>query len=103
MKQTKLSGALTLTLHLSEMIFKEKTGFRFVNFVGEAEKLSTVKQIALFFNEDTKSDLVLEVKKLLRNKEIEIYYDDEHLHLTFNDSCFTKLDIDLFEVDYSFL
>ena len=101
MKKTTLSNELLEGLQFSSMIFKEKTGFRFVEYVG-VEPLSTVKQLALFFNADTKTDIVLEVKKLLRNKEIEVCYDDEHLHLTFDNFYFREDDMELFETNPDF-
>ena len=101
MKKTTLSNELLEGLQFSSMIFKEKTGFRFVEYVG-AELLSTVKQLALFFNADTKTDIVLEVKKLLRNKEVEVCFDDEHLHLTFDNSYFREEDKELFETHHGF-
>lgn len=97
MKKTKLTEALLEGLYFSEMIFKEESGYRFVEYVGEVERLSTVKQLALFFNADTTTDTVLEVKKLLKNKEVEICFDDEHLHLTFNNFLFTERDTEWFE------
>ncbi len=101
MKKTTLSNELLEGLQFSSMIFKEKTGFRFVEYVG-AEPLSTVKQLALFFNADTKTDTVLEVKKLLRNKEVEVCFDDEHLHLTFDNSYFREDDMELFKTNPDF-
>lgn len=101
MEKTILSNELLEGLQFSAMIFKEKTGFRFVEYVG-AEPLSTVKQLALFFNADLKTDIVLEVKKLLRNKEVEFCVDDEHLHLTFDNSYFREDDMELFETNPDF-
>ena len=101
MKKTTLSNELLEGLQFSEYIYKEETGFRFVEYVG-AEPLSTVKQLALFFNADTKTDIVLEVKKLFRNKEVEICFDDEHLHLTFDNSYFREDDMELFETNPDF-
>jgi len=101
MNKSTLSNELLEGLQFSSMIFKEKTGFRFVEYVG-AEPLSTVKQLALFFNADTKTDTVLEVKKLLRNKEVEICFDDEHLHLTFDNSYFREDDMELFATNPDF-
>jgi len=102
MNQSKLSAPLLEGLEFSEMIFKEKENYRFVEYVGEVEKLSKVKQLALFFNADTKTDTVLEVKKLLRNKEVEVYFDDEHLHLTFHKSYFRYEDEELFETHHGY-
>lgn len=102
MKKTTLSNALLEGLQFSEYIYKEEESYRFVEYVGEVEKLSTVKQLALFFNADTKTDTVLEVKKLLRNKEVEVCFDDEHLHLTFDNSYFREDDIELFETNPDF-
>ena len=102
MKKTTLSKVLLEGLLFSEMIFKEETGFRFVEYVGEVEKSSTVKQLALFFNADTKTDTVLEVKKLLRNKEVEVCFDDEHLHLTFDNFLFSSSEIEEFETHHGF-
>lgn len=102
MKKLKLSEPLIEGLYFSNYIFKEKTGYRFVEYIGEVEKLSTIKQLALFFNADTKTDTVLEVKKLLRNKEVEVCFDDEHLHLTFDNSYFREADEDLFEINHEY-
>jgi hypothetical protein len=102
MKKSTLSEALLEGLQFSNYIYKEKETYRFVEYVGEVEKLSTVKQLALFFNADTTTDTVLEVKKLLRNKEVEVCFDDEHLHLTFSNSYFRYEDEELFTTNHDF-